>query len=82
MDKSEQNFNSGDLKEIIQRTGGKISLTLKQDVLELSLTAEEDLEENSKTLKKKNKYQNLFSHKWILDSISNAKVLDFNKYRV
>lgn len=74
-DKTSKSLNINDLKEIIRKTGGKIRELSQKGVYQIVLTPEEQ-ETKISNIKK----ENIYSHKWILDSISNANVLDTEEY--
>ena len=78
--KSEKSFPEEDLKRIILKTGGRVREVLSEGIFILIC----DDEENSNPIRKKNsqKLELVISHKWVLDSISHAKILDCNDYRV
>lgn len=69
---------------MIEKTGGKFTSNLKEDTFEIIITAENEYENNIKlnSIETITRRKSLISHKWILDSISNATILDYDKYLV
>jgi len=80
--KSEKLLQNEDLRKIIIKTGGRLSEEVQEGVFQIIISEEEDNEISIKRSEVKEGENKVISHKWILDSISNAKVLDFNNYRV
>lgn len=69
-----------DLFQIIEKTGGKVLENANSEkVFQIILVPEENSIEQNVNLSKF-KGNKLYSHKWILDSISNAKRLNADDF--
>ena len=75
-----------DLIKIIEKAGGSVTKFLqKNDKLIINIliqTLEDSQITNSKKGNKKELKQNLYSHRWILDSISNHTILNMQDYKL
>lgn len=73
-------MKKNDLVRIIEKTGGKVLNSVNfENVYQISLVSEENtFDENSNFSEFKG--NSLYSHKWILDSISNARLLKPDQY--